>query len=753
MQKSYSQVLILTLSLLSLLDTFSVAFLSPALAQTSTCQQQQQQDTQIQINILVSDLEQDIPAGRIEPAILRINQALQIALNAKNPAITTTFLSQLVDSYLPQESLLGRLAQQVEPSQKPQVSKLLTSVASLTQSLNSGYSVAKTKTLTRIANYFRTIGEQQQALSLLTQALTASQSIKGAEFQTKALTPIAQEYLALNQTAQAEKILAQSLQFAQQSQPKEPIRRVVILEPIAITYAQLGKTEAALQLVPTISDPYYRSRVRFEVVKQLTKTNQLEAAQKLAQNIETPEFKGRSLVEIAIAAGNKGQNKLAAENFAAALQAAGTDSNAVYTQALLIQIYAKGGQRDAAYTAAQQLQNPEQKALTLGIIANEYAKAKQVQKVEQILTELTPLIQTPGAIDNVGYLQNILANSLAEKQYKLAFDLVNKTKRNDFMGREDWLSRIADAAIKAGNLELPLQVAQSLDKADIDQRNRLLQQVANGYAKNKQLDRALSIIKQIDNSGNSPYKVQTLALVATATGKTAQTDKLLTQATAEARKLTLQQRAFALASIAQAFLKISNQPQAKKLIDEAIQTVQTEKDFSMRESILQRISEPFIAAKQYNAALQFIQAIPTTARDYRLPEVAKLVIENNGDASDIVNILYKNTKSPENKTRGLISIADTYLRAQKIQSAKQVSDLAFAAAKTIPNPESRVLTFGNPPDITVVDDDGDRASSLERIALLKAKSGDYNQALVVAQSIQDKKIREQLLQQLLCYRK
>jgi len=753
MRKSYSQVFILTVSLLTLLDTFSLTFLSPTFAQTTTCQQQQQQDTQIQINIIVTEIEQDVPAGRNEQAISRINQVIQIALKAKNTTVTNNLLTQLVDSYLPQDSLLGKLAQQIEPNQKPQFRQLLTSFTTLTQSLNSGYSVAKTRSLTRIANYYRIIGDQPQALSLLTQALATSQFIKGAEFQTKALTLIAQEYLALKQTAPAEQILAQSLQFAQQVQPKEPIRRVLVLEPIAVTYAQLGKTERALQLVPEISDPYYRSRIRFEVVKQLSQTNQLESAQKLAQNIETPEFKGRSFLEIALVAANKGKQQLSDQNFAAALQATGTDGNAVYLQAPLIQTYAKGGQRDAAYTAAQKLQNVEQKALTLGIIANEYSKAGQGQKVEQIITELTPLIQTPEAIDNVGFLQNILANSLSEKQYKLAFDLVNKTKRNDFMGREEWFSRIADAAIQARNIELPLQIAQSLDKANIDQRNRLLQKVAYGYAQNKQLERALSIIGQINNSGNSPYKVETLALVATASGKTAQTDKLLNQATAEARKLAPQQRAFALASVAQAFVKIGNQPQANKLLAETIQAVQTEKDSSVRENLLLRISEPLIAAKQYNAALQIIKAIPTATRDYRLPELAKLVIENGSDASEIVNILSKNTKNPENKTRGLINIAETYLCAQKITSAKQVSDLAFAAAKTIPNPESKVLTFGNPPDITVVDDDGDRASSLEKVALLKAKTGDYNQAVAVAQVIQDKKLREQLIQQLLCYKR
>jgi hypothetical protein len=751
-KKINCNVLPVILLILALSNAVVLQFLSPALSQTSNCQQQKQQDVELQINQVISMAEQNISESQNEQAIIQFNQAIAIAIAANNPRVTTNLLNRLVDHDPIEYSLVGRAIKKIEPSQKAQSIKLLTSLTRLTQSLSSGYSVLKTKTFTKIANFFRILEETQLALSSLEQALTASQFIKGAEFQTKALTPIAQEYLALQQTATAEGILVQSLQFAQQIETQNPFRRTLVLEPIAATYAQLGKTERALQLVPQIPEVFYRSRALFEVVKQLSKTNQLEAAQKVAQSIETPEYKARSLVEIALAFGKKNQEKQAAQTFAEALQAVSADSNAVYTQALLIQTYAKGGERDAAYTAAQQLQNVEQKAVTLGMIANEYSKAGQVQKADSIIKEIIPLTQTPQALDSVGYLQNILANSLNEKQYKLAFDLLKQTKNADFMGRDNWFSQISEAAIKDGKLDLTLQIAQSLNKGDIEQRNRLLQKVAYAYARNKQMERAININQQISNSGNLPYQIQTLALISTASGKKSQSEQLLNQAINNARKLAPQQRALALTSVAQAFFQLGNQPQGKKFLREAIQLVLTEKDASVRDENLRKIAEIFTAAKQYSAAFQVVQAMSTETRDYQLPDIARRTIENGGEALDIANTLYKTAKTPENKTRGLTTIAEAYIRTQKMQSARQVLDLAFTAAKTIPNPESRVLTFGNAPELTIVDDDSDRGSSLERIARLRAQASEYNQALVVAQAIQDKKIREQLMQELICYK-
>ncbi len=734
----------LTLSLLLFLDPVHLVFSSSTSAQTSQCQQRKQQDVELQIIRLVSDAEQEINRAINQPAIGQITQAIQIALTANNPKVTTNLLNLLIDSNVVEESLLGKLVQQSEPSQKAQINNLLSSATRLTQTLNSGYSFVKTRSLTRLANY-------SQSLSLLTQALVASKFIQGNEFKTKALTPIAQEYLAFKQTAQAESILNQSLQFARRIETQNPLRQAWVLEPIAITYAQLGKTESALQIVPGISQIYSRSQILFEVVKQLAQTNQLKAAQKQVKNIQTSEFKSKSLLEIALAFSNKRQDQLATSAFNEALQVAGNDSNANYAQAPLIQLYARRGQRDAAYAAAKKLQIPEQKAVTLGIIANEYSKAGQVQTADKIITEMIPLIQTPEGLDSVGYVQNILANAIADQQYKLAFDLWHHTKVHEFIGRESWLLRIADAAIKAGKMDVTLEAVQSLDQAEIEQLNKLLQKVAYGYAQNKQIDKALAITQQISNAGSLPYRVYTLALIASVSGKTPQTDKILTQAVNEARKLAPSQRAVGLASVAQAFFKLQNPQQGNKFIGEAIKSIAIEQN-STSENKLQTIADSLIAAKQYSAALQVVQAMPTASQSYKLPELAKNMIENGKEATNVVQVINQNVKVPENKTKALITISEIYIRAQKVNLAKEVLNLAFASAKTISDPESRVLTFRTPPDVTVVDDDSDRASSLEKIALLKAQLGDYNQAVRVTEVIQDKKLRNQVMQQLICYR-
>ncbi|MBW4563366.1 MAG: hypothetical protein KME32_19905 [Mojavia pulchra JT2-VF2] len=62
------------------------------------------------------------------------------------------------------------------------------------------------------------------------------------------------------------------------------------------------------------------------------------------------------------------------------------------------------------------------------------------------------------------------------------------------------------------------------------------------------------------------------------------------------------------------------------------------------------MTEIFTAAKQYSAAFAVVQAVSTESRDYQLPDIARLTIDNGGQATDITNTLYKTTKTPENKT-------------------------------------------------------------------------------------------------------
>jgi hypothetical protein len=118
MKNSYFKFFTLTLSLLVLFDTVGLPLLSPAIAQTSNCQQQKQQDVELQINQAISIAEQSIAESQNERAITQFNQAIAIALAANNPTVTTNLLNRLIDNDLIEYSLLGRAIKQIEPSQK-----------------------------------------------------------------------------------------------------------------------------------------------------------------------------------------------------------------------------------------------------------------------------------------------------------------------------------------------------------------------------------------------------------------------------------------------------------------------------------------------------------------------------------------------------------------------------------------------------------------------------------------------------------
>lgn len=749
---SYSQYTIPTISFAALLSVYGISFSSRILTQIKNRRELKRQNLLEKISTIEMFAEQYIADGKTEVAILQLHQVLQASLKVANAEFTAYLLNRIIDSYEVQDALLGKLVKRAEPSQRESAKKLLILARQLTQSLDNNHSFVKARVLTKIGNYLQSIGEQKFALQLLAEAVKSSQFIKEAESQIRVLVAISQEYLALQQIAEAEKILAKSLQVAKQIKNEDPGEQSMALESIAITYIKLGKAETALQIAQTITHVYFRANALSEVVQYLLKTNQLVAALEIAQTVEAPELKSKNLVEIAIIYAQQGQEKQAAQLFAAALEAVYHDE---YYQGVVIQAYAKGGQVDAAYVAAQKLQRVETVAITLGVIATEYSKAGQTELADEILQKIIPLIQTPEALDPVGYFPGILGNAIQAKQYKLAFDLIINGTNTSFWDRGYWILQIGSAAIQDGNLELILEIAPHLESINIESRNQLLQKVSLIYSQDQQLEKALAIVQQIDNFGNVPYRVETLALIATEHGIIPQTEELFTKAIADARTLENQASSLALAIIARELFKIENQQLANELLDEAIQLALTEQDAFVLEHHLLRIKELFMQAKQYLAALQVVQVFPTDHRDYSLAGLANLLIENQQVVNNIVEELNKNAKTPEGKTWGLIAIAEAYIRTQKIPSAAEIIDLALADAKTIPGPESRTIGFGSHPDgssTTFIEDERDRASSLEKIALLKLQIGEYKQALQVAQFIEDKTTRKQLIKKLADYK-
>lgn len=101
------------------------------------------------------------------------------------------------------------------------------------------------------------------------------------------------------------------------------------------------------------------------------------------------------------------------------------------------------------------------------------------------------------------------------------------------------------------------------------------------------------------------------------------------------------------------------------------------------------------------------------------------------------------------------AIASKYIQVKQPNKASQILVQAFAIAQTIPGLESKTIVFkkdydsqGNLISKLEVDDPYDRASLLQEIAIGYVRAGQYNQALQVAQAIQDAATRQQVRQRL-----
>lgn len=378
------------------------------------------------------------------------------------------------------------------------------------------------------------------------------------------------------------------------------------------------------------------------------------------------------------------------------------------------------------------------------MIATEYAKAKQPQQVDRVVALIAPLIQSMDAYDPVGYLQNIINDALKEKQYKLAYDLVRQIRD----GQSDWLIRVGDAAIQGSEVELALQIAQAIDPNWVDVRDRLFGKVAVIYAQKNQIDRALQIAQNMQNSGSKPYRVATLAEIASRSETRA--NQIFNQAIADANKIeTSQFRALGYGTIARELLNAKQFDRAEQWLKQAIALAKQDKEPTTVTYTLRTIADDLIESNQTLSAFQVVEAMPDDVgeRSSKLGEIFRKLLDQGQweQAGSIVSSF----QAPEAQTRALVDLAQAWLNANQPQRAKTILTLAFQTAQTIPDPEVKTIAVR---EDLIVDDDNDCASLLEAIALLFAKTGEVDAGLQVAQKIQTANLQEPLRQKLGCYR-
>ncbi|MBD3885751.1 hypothetical protein IFO70_28985 [Phormidium tenue FACHB-886] len=737
------------------------------------CAVEQAQLEQFALNGLVDQARQHVNDGQTEAAAIALIQTFEVIGQVEDVPAKVTLLDQIINSYegSSELSLLEQLVNQANPPQRQQVVAVLPKAVQVTQSLSSGYSAAKTRTLTSIARYYSILEQPQQTQTVLAQALQASQSIRGAEFQTKALTEIAQVYVAIRQPQAAAPILAQSLQFAQAATYPEGYRKAWSLEPIAQLYAQIGELDRALQVAQQIeNDPYYQSVAMSAVINQYLQAGELDRAVSIASDV--PADDQRAVILGAIAAGyaRAGQSDRAAEFLGQALETSArsrtTVSERQQAAAPIIVQYVAAGQPDTTLRVLGDFDDPAVKAAGYGAIVLLYAEAGQTDRAQATLTQAFQNIAAIADPSNRNFARQQLINQAVQSgHYDLALqvvqtvDLAEETEEMFmFYSRAQHLTddiiHLVNQAIAANRYEDALQITQAIPTNYVEQRDRLFLQIVRSFAEAGDFDRAQAIAQQNVDPG---FQAQVFAVVAAQIQLVAQqvdpATELFNRSVQLANTIdSAAVKAEVLRAIATEQLRVNQPEAATQLLNQAVELVKiTIEDEHSRLSTLQSISAQLSAANQYQAAIGVADAILDAPgrRSETIAEVIAAAIEG-GDLSTALATLDR-LENPTTTTTLLLKIADRYTQlGQQSQAASSLAQ-AFQIAQTIPGQESQTIDLRGGEDPLLVEDEQDRGSFLEAIALKYAQIGQEQQSLQVAQALQDPVSRNALILRLRCY--
>ncbi|MBD2088349.1 hypothetical protein H6F67_00465 [Microcoleus sp. FACHB-1515] len=726
---------------------------------SALCRSERQQNQVTLLNGMLEQADQYIALGRLDEASILLVRSLQTIRGMENSADKVTFIERVVGSLPPDiayTSPLERLVRAV-PTQSPQAALAVISAAyDTTQTVSSGYSASKTRTLTALANYATRIGQPDRSVNILGQALNASNLIQGAEFKTIALSNVAEAYINAGQANDAVPILARSLQFAQTITSSNPYRKANALERIASLYARINQVDRALQIVRSISISNYQSETVLTLVNRYSEAGQVDRALELLRTIASADRKAELLAMIAGRLTAQ-QPDRARQLYAEAVSTARSTQNAQAVVTIAVRYVEAGGLVAAAEETVQAIENAFVKAPAQGMMALFYAKAGQSDRADALLTQALATAATIGeASERNSAIQQLIEQAIQAGRYDVALRVAQTIQTGEAIpsDRVQVLMQIADRAIATDRYDAALEITNQIPSNFAGNRDPLLLKIARGLAEAGEFDRAQAIAQtpSLDQS----FRPKTLAAIAAqilkVSGQIDPATVLFEQAIDLANAIEQPStRAETLAAIAIEYLRINFTGDAPQLLNQAITVSQSIENPSDRTVLLRSIAEQLTAANYYQAALQIAQAIPdSTERIYSL----NAAIEKAVNAGDLIAAAagLNQLNDPVVKTRWLVTVADRYRQLGDRTQAATFLNQAFQTARTIPGAESRTITVRGGELPLTGEDDQDRGSFLAAIALRFAQINQVPQALQVAQVLQNRAVRQQLVQRIGCYR-
>lgn len=501
-----------------------------------------------------------------------------------------------------------------------------------TQALAEETYSEKASLLAAIAVQYRAIGQPEQAVKILDQALPLAQASTNECFKGNPLVKVAGGYILAGQEALGKKLLTQAIQIARTqtatgchlsaTSPEESLLNR------ASEYAEAGYYDLAVKIMTGVDNPVFTPIKMAEVVGHYAKaglgeqaTQVLNQAIEIAQRLDDAEYRTLTLIGIAEHLSQAGQIELVHKVLERAVESV------------------------SAMDEAQESENASMKVNHMLRITKQFAQVGQDRRAKELLDQTLPKIWTlaskPFPSEKTSQLVETVIQYAALGQKNKAIEILAKVQAeaqvmDEARSKSDALAKVANAYAKIGNFETAQQIARLIE--DVYRKESAFGEIAIAYAQAGYVDKAVKLAKSMGNPNGT--------LVGIARHYLAQ------EQYDQAFQFVQKWNVLGLTSeLALGYLK-AGQP------ERALQLVQK----GNIEGFMPEIALGYLKAGQPERALQIVESIPSS-REWILPRIVRSLAEQG--QFDQALQMARPIKDKSFKAEALTAIAQQYVARER----------------------------------------------------------------------------------------
>jgi len=478
--------------------------------------------------------------------------------------------------------------------------------------------------LAEIAGEYAKVGQNEQAMRLLSEALKTAETIEGSWSLYHTIRPLVKMggiYAQIGENEQAAIVLSQALEVAGEH------RAFTTFPEIVDTYRNLGQQDLAAQLLSnaltqamTMGRGDNRSQALVHIAGGYAQAGQKEQAlQQLPQALEEAktyedeDLKSDVLQELAISYAKVGDFDQSL-GIVKAIKPHAYGSSSALT--LIATTYAELGQQEQAMKllaealqSAMKVSNPGDKSSALAQIASVLDEYGDKEQAMELLAESQQIAMTigDGPLGQSWILQDVAGKYAEVEDFDQALKTAMMIKDADHKSRA--IANIASKYAEAGDFAKALKTAAIID--DARSKSRALADIAGKYFEITEVEKASQLLLEALEAATTltDARSKSMAFVRIAEkhfelGQKDQANKLLSQALNSARSVEdVYWKTDAIIEIANRYAEVGQKQQALKLLSEAIETAKT-----IEEGLGESFNLLFIS-QAYAEAGDFIQAL------------------------------------------------------------------------------------------------------------------------------------------------